>query len=190
MNIYKFRVIIDTVEDVFRDIEIPTEATFLDFHSAILKAFNWEGGEMASFYLSNENWDKGEEIPLMDMMEKDEDTVCMSNCLLNQFVSSPHEKLIYVYDFLRMWCFYIALLEVKMAKGEVLYPQVVMTYGDAPAWDSKEIDLFGDMDFEMPGEDGGKTELTGDPEIDQYLMDDDEDDEPGFEDIDDLEGLI
>ena len=69
-----------------------------------------------------------------------------------------------------------------------------MTFGDAPTHESKEIDLFGDMDFEMPeakGSEGSNSpELTGDPDIDQFLMDEDDDDEPGFTDIDDLDGLI
>lgn len=51
MNIFKFRVIIDTEEDVFRDIEIATDADFKSLHKNILKAFEWKEGEMASFYL-------------------------------------------------------------------------------------------------------------------------------------------
>lgn len=188
MNIYKFRIIIDTQEDVFRDIEIATESTFLDLHSAILRAFNWEGGEMASFYMSNENWDKGQEIPLL-MMNEDEDVLCMSNGILNKFLSRPDEKIIYVYDFLRMWCFYIELLEIKKAIPETLYPKISMIYGDAPTHESKEMDLFDGFDIEF--DEPSKNDLTGDPELDEFLMDDDEDDnQPGFESLDDLEGLI
>ena len=188
MNIYKFRVIIDTEEDVFRDIEISTDSNFLDLHASILRAFNWEGGEMASFYKSNENWDKGEDIPLMEMgaggNEKN-----MSNTLISDEVGKPHEKLIYVYDFLRMWCFYIELIEVKKASSELLYPRLVLEYGDAPDQNSKEMDLFDDLDMSM-FEEPKKKESTGDPELDEYLMDDEEEDDIDFENLDDLEDLI
>ena len=45
--IYRFRVILDADEDVFRDIEIEADATVEDFHNAITQAFGFEGGEMA-----------------------------------------------------------------------------------------------------------------------------------------------
>jgi hypothetical protein len=67
VNIFKFRVIVDTEKDVFRDIEIETDATFEAFHKAVLDAFDFEEGEMASFYMSNESWEKGLEIALMDV---------------------------------------------------------------------------------------------------------------------------
>ncbi|MEZ4800176.1 MAG: hypothetical protein R2809_10460 [Flavobacteriales bacterium] len=142
VNIFKFRVIIDTEEDVFRDIEIETEATFEALHSAILDAFDFEAGEMASFYISDENWNKGLEIPLMDMGDKG--SMAMSNTKLIEMVSQPSEKVLYVYDFLRMWIFYIELVEVTKDKPSTIYPRVAMAFGDAPAQDSKEMDLFGE----------------------------------------------
>lgn len=199
MNVFKFRVIVDTEEDIFRDIEIDTSSTFEAFHQAILRAFEWEEGELASFYMSNETWDRGEEIPLMDMgsPEADEpspDAVnvgnSMSSLKLNDRVMRPDEKMVYVYDFFRMWCFYIELQSVFKAKPGVLYPRISMAFGDAPDFTSKEVDLPGG--FDMPVTEGsGKPELTGDPEIDQYLMDDggDEDGE-SFDSLDDLDEFI
>jgi Plasmid pRiA4b ORF-3-like protein len=143
VNIFKFRVIIDTEEDVFRDIEIETEASFEDFHRAILDGFDFEEGEMASFYMSDENWEKGLEVPLMDMGGKEGANMSMSNTKLSDLLSKPSEKVLYVYDFLRMWIFYIELLEVTKDKPSTIYPRVAMVYGDAPAQDSKEMDLFG-----------------------------------------------
>ena len=51
--IYRFRVILDAKEDVFRDIEINSENTLEEFHNSITQAFGFEGNEMASFYVSN-----------------------------------------------------------------------------------------------------------------------------------------
>jgi hypothetical protein len=194
MNIFKLRVIIDTEEDVFRDIEIDTQASFEQFHQCILKAFDWEEGEMASFYTSNDKWEKGTEIPLMDMGLKTEDgkEFSMRAVKLEDLIHQPDEKLIYVYDFLRMWCFYIELQEFKKAVPGTLYPSLVMVFGDAPTMDSKELDLFDEV---LPAEDDSKSskpELTGDPEIDQYLQEssESEPDEDNFESLDDLDEHI
>ena len=67
--IYRFRVILDAKEDVFRDIEINSENTLEEFHNSITQAFGFEGNEMASFYVSNEQWEQGEEIALFDLSE-------------------------------------------------------------------------------------------------------------------------
>lgn len=141
VNIFKFRVIIDTEQDVFRDIEIETDATFEHLHQAVLDAFDFEPGEMASFYMSNEQWEKGLEIPLMDMAG--DAALSMKSTKLADMLSKPSEKVLYVYDFMRMWIFYVELMEVKKDMPSTIYPRVALVYGDAPSQDSKEMDLFG-----------------------------------------------
>ena len=186
MNIYKFRVILDTEEDVFRDIEITTESSFLEFHESIKRAFDFEGEEMASFYMSNEFWERGQEIPLLDMgvVDEDDDSMTMAGITMENLIKSPSEKLLYVYDFLRMWCFYIELVAIKKAAPSTLYPRVTLIYGEAPAEDSKEMDLLDGLDF---SEEPKKRESTGDPELDAYLDEDDEDEDDGFQSLDDLD---
>ena len=68
-QILRLRVILDTEEDVFRDIEIQTDAPLMHLHFAVLDAFGWEAGEMASFFQSDESWSRGQEFPLMDMSD-------------------------------------------------------------------------------------------------------------------------
>ena len=48
----RLRVLVDTEGDdnVFRDIEIPTNTTFEEFHLAIQEQFNFDNSQMASFY--------------------------------------------------------------------------------------------------------------------------------------------
>ena len=53
-KIFKIRVVLDVVEDVYRDIEIEANAPLLHLHAATLDAFGWQGDEMASFYRSNQ----------------------------------------------------------------------------------------------------------------------------------------
>ncbi|MFN9799956.1 MAG: IS1096 element passenger TnpR family protein [Bacteroidota bacterium] len=173
VTIFKLRVIMDTEQDVFRDVEIETTATFEELHRAILDAFDFEEGEMASFYMSNENWEKGLEIPLMDMKQGEAAAaVSMSNTAIGDMVGKPADKVLYVYDFLRMWIFYIELIEIKKDTPSTIDPRLSLVYGDAPAQDSKEMDLFGQ---EFSAEDMDEFNSAGGG-------DDEDDDEFGRED--------
>lgn len=187
MNIFRFRVIINTEEDVFRDIEIATDDSFESLHKAILSAFDFEEGEMASFYMSDDTWSQGEEVTLMEMNEGGRSkTKSMAAVALDSMVVKPDDKMVYVYDFLRMWSFYVELVEVKKAAPSTIYPRVALVFGDAPDQESKEPDLFDD--FEFGGDDDDYH--NGDSEFDTYL-DDLEDDGYGqfdeFGSIDDLD---
>lgn len=182
VNIFKFRVIVDTEEDVFRDIEIETDATFEEFHRGVLDAFDFEEGEMASFYMSNENWEKGLEVPLMDMGQTAE--LSMKSTKLSDLLSKPSDKVLYVYDFMRMWIFYVELVEVKKDAPSTIYPRVALVYGDAPSQDSKEMDLFGEefSEDEFAEVHGNSNEDEDDDEEKMF----DEDDE--FFDANDFDG--
>ena len=169
VNLFKFRVIMDTELDVFRDIEIETESNFDSLHKALLDAFDFEQGEMASFYLSDEEWSKGLEISLMDMGGVDEDSLSMSTTILSDMVMKPGDKILYVYDFMRMWIFYIELVEVKKDKPSTIYPRVALAFGDAPSQDSKE---FQEM-FEADVVGGGAVDLDDDAEEEDEFGEDD-----------------
>jgi hypothetical protein len=178
VNLFKFRVIMDTELDVFRDIEVETESNFDTLHKAVLDAFDFEQGEMASFYLSDEEWSKGLEISLMDMGGVDEDSLSMSTTILSDMVMKPGDKILYVYDFMRMWIFYIELVEVKKDKPSTIYPRVALAFGDAPSQDSKE---FQDM-FEADVVGGGAVDMDDvDDEEDEFGEDDNIFDEDEFD---------
>jgi len=172
----------DTEHDVFRDIEIETTATFEELHRALLDAFDFEEGEMASFYMSNETWEKGLEIPLMDMrIGEGASANSMSNTTLGEMVTNPADKVLYVFDFLRMWIFYIELIEVKKDMPSTIYPRVALVYGDAPSQDSKEMDLFGDATGGDEMDEFGGNEPGDDEDGDDPFSDADQFDENDFD---------
>ena len=47
--IYRFTIISDEVDDFVREIQIDPEATFFDFHEAILKSVGYANDQMTSF---------------------------------------------------------------------------------------------------------------------------------------------
>ena len=190
MNLIRFRVIIDIEEDVFRDILIGRSVPLEDLHRGILAAFDFGEGEMASFFQSDENWGRGREIPLMDMGMDDAGNPfpSMRTTAVEALVSAANDRMVYVYDFLRMWCFYVEVIGLE--EGETPeYPLLAGEFGDAPDQYSKEVDLE-DIPTDSAEEDDGPLK-TGDPELDAYLAgeEDEEDEGPSFTSLDDLDDL-
>ena len=94
--IYRFRVILDndTEDDIFRDLEIRETDTLEDLHNIIAQSFGFDGTEMASFYLTDDQWNQGEEISLFDLSEG-ESIRLMSETLINEVVHEVQPKLIF-----------------------------------------------------------------------------------------------
>ena len=192
-RIIKVRVILDTEEDIFRDIEIEMNAPLTHLHLATLDAFDWnDANEMASFYKSNESWDKGDEFPLMSMAPE---FPSMETAKVVDLLPDLSSKGVYVYDYLRMWCFYLEPVSISDEEAGVGYPRLTLEFGQTPHPLSREPEGLDDLALmaEMLGEEipgnSKRHESTGDPEIDAYLQgdDDDEDDFGGMENIDDYD---
>ena len=49
--IYRFTLISDEADDFIREIQIDPEATFYDFHEAILKSVGYANDQMTSFFI-------------------------------------------------------------------------------------------------------------------------------------------
>ncbi|MBV6404299.1 MAG: hypothetical protein IT228_13385 [Flavobacteriales bacterium] len=184
MRIYRFRVLLDDASEAFRDIEIGSEQNLKVFHQAIQDAFGFSGNEMACFYVSDEEWNKGTEIPLADLGFGEEGTpppALMDQVLLSDHIRSTDQRFLYVYDFLHMWVFMVELIGAGSPVKGVEYPRVVMRYGTPPAENSR-------MDAALlpPLEDDSYAEDTAevyDPDEDLGFGDDDDD--PGHEGDDD-----
>ena len=181
-SIIKLRIILDATEDIFRDIEIDYDAPLLHLHMATLDAFEWENAnEMASFYKSNEAWDRGDEYPLMAMSPE---LPSMESATVKDLIPNLESKGLYVYDYLRMWCFYVEPVTIVTPQENVAYPSLLVEFGKAPDPLSKEPEGLDDpvlMEtlFDEPGTASSKEgrESTGDPELDAYLNDDGSDEE-------------
>ncbi len=130
--IYRFRIILDDKDDVFRDLEINADATAEDFHNAIVQAFGFDGGEMASFYVSDEEWTQGEEIALFDMSEGGEAVKIMHETQLDSIITKNERRLIYVYDFFSMWTFLVELAEIADPIESTSYPNLMYSHGELP----------------------------------------------------------
>ena len=127
---YKIRVVLDVEKDVIRDILVNDSINLEDLHFIIAKSFGFQGLEMASFYRTNEDWEQGEEIPLFDMSD-DGTALCMRNSLLKNVLVKEGDNLIYVYDFLSMWTFFVELSKIETSKEKDL-PKILLSIGNKP----------------------------------------------------------
>jgi hypothetical protein len=154
-NVLQIRVILDAEADVFRDLEVAATANLEELHSAIAQSFQLTPGEMAAFYVSDEEWEQGLEIPLEDFGTG----ACMKDTTVESVLQEPNDRLIFVYDFLAMWTFFVELVRIKPLEEGVVYPREVMRFGERPdAAPEKDFggdekgDLFADA-FESDDED-------------------------------------
>jgi len=130
--IYKVRIILDAKDDIFRDIEIDASNSMEEFHNAIAQAFGFLGNEMASFYTCNDEWVQDEEIALFDMSETGSDVRLMNETFLEDVMTKNTPKLIYVYDFLSMWTFFVELADIVENESSVTYPNLLFSFGELP----------------------------------------------------------
>ncbi len=129
--IYKLRVILDANEDIFRDIEIKANQSLGKLHEGIKSAFSLPGEEMASFYYADEDWNQLEEIPMEDMTDDGSGETMYDLNVKNVFLS-PTDRMLYVYDFLHMWTFYVELQEILDVKPTANYPRTKFRFGKMP----------------------------------------------------------
>jgi hypothetical protein len=166
---YKIRVILDTQEDVIRTLLVDRASNLEALHDAIAKSFGFDGTEMASFYRSDNDWNQGDEIPLFNMSEAGEG-ISMQNSFLRKTLPEVHDKLIYVYDFLHMWTFYVEVIEIGEKTDQEL-PKTILAVGEVPevAPEKEFIADPLDDDFEDEfGSFGDEFESLDDIDFDTY----------------------
>ena len=97
--IYRFTIISDEVDDFVREIQIDPEATFLDFHEAILKSVGYTNDQMTSFFICDDDWEKEKEVTLEEMDDNPEmDSWVMKETTISELVEDEKQKLLYVFD--------------------------------------------------------------------------------------------
>ena len=117
----KLRITLESKEDVIRELIIDENLNLEDLHKSIIKNFQLNEFEMASFYQTDSNLNLGKEISLFDTSEAEGDTLVMNQVNISSLLYSSETQLIYVYDFLKMWRLHIQFIEnKKTGEGEDL----------------------------------------------------------------------
>ena len=134
MAILKFRAYLEEDDSVYRDVAIRHKQTFFDLHEAILKAYEFDTKHDATFYRSNDNWQRGREITLekYDKAYKAEPLI-MANTTIGSEIRDTNQKFVYVYDFVKNWTFHVELINVtKEESSKITYPATSRVEGIGP----------------------------------------------------------
>ena len=135
MAILKFRAYFEEDDSVYRDVVIRHTQSFFDLHEAILKGFEFDTKHDATFYRSNDNWQRGREISLQkyDKAYK-APPLLMKETTIGSEIKDTNQKFIYIYDFNKNWTFLVELINVsKEENPKMTYPAVLRKEGIPPS---------------------------------------------------------
>jgi hypothetical protein len=135
MAILKFRIYFEEDESVYRDVAIRHTQSFLDLHETILRSYEFDNKHKATFFRSNDHWQRGREISL-EKYDKEYKVapLLMNETTIGSEIRIPNQKFIYLYDFNKNWSFLVELINVsKEENPKISYPSTVRTEGIAPS---------------------------------------------------------
>lgn len=160
MAIYRFKVTFEDYDDISREIDVKSNQTFEELHLAIHHATGYNPDYSSSFYISNDQWTKGEEIAYKPNERKTNRGVAlMENSKLSNFIDDPHQKFYYTFNFDRPFDFHVELMKILNEAPGVTYPSVFKSVGEAPKQfgnvlgttvippTSEEFDFLNEMEF-------------------------------------------
>src|SRR3954451_11881593 len=135
MAVLKFRIYLEEDDAVYRDVLVKHTQSFKDLHNGILKAFEFDNKHQATFFRSNDNWQRGREITLEKYNKiYQADPLLMDKTTIGSEIRDPNQKFIYVYDFAKNWTFLVELINVsKEENPRITYPSMVRQEGIAPS---------------------------------------------------------
>lgn len=199
MALYRFRVTFEDYDDVSRDIDVKANQTFEDLHKAIHQSTGYNPEFPSSFYISNDQWMKGEEITYMPNQKRiDRKIPLMDRIKLSSFIDDPHQKFYYTFNFDKPFDFHVELMKIILEDTPgTTYPAVVRSVGEAPRQfgnvfnpaaaevdaPNEEFDFLHELAYSPEdAEDFSEVTDTGVEDVGEKKIDDEEEDEFGFGD--------
>ncbi|GAA4334857.1 hypothetical protein GCM10023149_42440 [Mucilaginibacter gynuensis] len=185
MAVYRFRVTFEDYDDIVREIDVKSNQTFQDLHHAIHKSTGYNPEYPSSFYISNDQWTKGDEITYLPNQRRiDRGIPLMEKVKLSSFIDDPHQKFYYTFNFDRPFDFHVELMKILLEDAPgVVYPAVNKSVGEAPKQfgnvfnptvippTSEDFDFLNQMEYN-PEDTEDFSEVT---ETGEAVVDEDED---------------
>lgn len=195
MLIYKFKVNFEDQDDFLREIELRADQTFEDFHQAILGNLALDPGMLASFYICDHRFRKQKEIQFVetssaerrkhtdedDQIENFNKSLLMKDSELKDFIDDPHQRLIFLYDYINKWTFYIELIKIMPEDKSIMYPRFSKSVGPVPRELTATpaqlpgVEIPDDLAYDIQDEDLSQEDIAGLDQIDDedaYFGDD------------------
>jgi len=192
MAVLKFRVYWEEDDAIYRDVLVKHTQSFQDLHLIILKAFEFDQKHDATFYRSNDTWQRGREISkeVYDRAYKVA-PLLMAETIIGTEIIDTNQHFIYEYDFVKSWSFLIQLIQVVKnvdADMTLEYPMVSRVEGVGPMqYGTKGLlgEKFADIEEKYDLNEGAEGFGEEGEEEDKADDNDDDDTDEGEEDAED-----
>lgn len=136
MKQIQVKIILENDDLVFRDLQVPSNKSLEDLHFALLKAFQFNGKEMASFLKSDDNWEAEAEYTLAAISEEAK-AVLMKNVKIGDVFQEEGDSLSYIYDYLKEWKFELEVVGIVQSNEHEIV--LLNEYGKAPNENDKSL---------------------------------------------------
>lgn len=132
--IFQFRALSDENDRFLRDYQLMYNASLLDFHNHMCTDLGFDPTAMASFFLSDRQWEKLHEFTLADMGIEDTDEAprAMESTTLQEVIGDNGDRLIYTFDVFGDRSLYLEMMGTYKSEEGAEYPRTVLAEGPAP----------------------------------------------------------
>ncbi len=133
MAVYRFRISFEDYDEVIREIDIKSNQTFKDLHFFFLTKIGYDPEKSSSFYVSNDQWIKNEELAYLPNQRKiDNGVSLLEDSKLSRFIDDPHQKFYYIYNFEKPYEFHVQLIKILDNDPTKEFPSLFKSIGEAP----------------------------------------------------------
>ena len=150
--VFRFNVLSDKVENFALHIDADEKNTFFELHEVIQNECRYDASQLATFFMADEEWDKGLEITMFPNNSPGKNTtLSMKDTILGDYLKEKEDKIIYVFDVINQKSLYIELNEIVM-ENKLTTPVVTYNRGIAPLQspsNHEATDLLIDEDSEL-----------------------------------------
>jgi len=181
--VYRFKLISEETSNFFREIEIDSEADFMQLRNAILDSVGYTKDGLDVFYICDEDWNRQQQVLIEDFgSASDEDVWIMSETPISELVEDKGQHLAFVFDNLSERAFFMALVRIDYDRS-ISEPLCTTKEGNPPkqSLELEEVNERTDKRSKSAIDDFEIDSLYGDSEFnDDEILD-------GFDSIDDLD---
>ncbi|MCH7656875.1 MAG: hypothetical protein IIB05_00935 [Bacteroidetes bacterium] len=128
-----FKILSNEEKDFLLEMTLDSNQSFFDLHFTIQSKLGYDKSQMASFYITNDKWEKEQKISLLDMRPHDKsDPMVMHKVKLSKLIHKKKQKLIYVYDIFSERFLFIEILNITPPEKNISYPHYKRFLGKIP----------------------------------------------------------
>ncbi|MCF8461362.1 MAG: hypothetical protein K9G46_11615 [Flavobacteriales bacterium] len=126
MAVYRFRVFIEDDHEVFRDIDVQGKQRFADLHKQIVQSFNFEMGQPAEYFSSDQQWYEGDTVVALNgKLEGDHQKIV-------NHINVPRQRFLCVTTSHKEVGLALELQKILQDEEGVIYPCTAKSQGEPP----------------------------------------------------------